>query len=171
MQGGKITWSVPFSAHKDAALAALRMIFSAMAFVRMALLFTVIFFSVRYALIRTWPEIEVHWIRVFLVCIGSMFMLAGMGCVAALSPPRITVSAKGVFVNNGQSGTWYFYKDMASIHIDDHATPFAVLCVSFLTGRPTAKYPIDPQVSLDDLRSTIERYRFGANDAVGRETA
>lgn len=163
MSGATITWFVPFPAHRKAALAELRRVFSILVLVRITLVFSAIFLLVRHALLHAFPGIEANWTEVYLTCIASMFALVGMGFLVALIPQGITVAAKGVFVQNGQSGAWHLYKDMAAIRVDESATPLPVLRISFQSGRAEATYPISPSVPLEDLQALIARYRFGTN--------
>ena len=155
-----ITWMVPFRAHKQKALAEIRKCFPVMAFVRISLVFTAVFFFVRYALRRSLPEIDANWIELYLICLASMLVLIACGSMVALTPPRITVSQKGVMVQQGQHCVWHRFKDMASIRVDESVLPLSLLRISLLTHRDEKAYPIDPAVSVEKLRTLIDRSRY-----------
>jgi hypothetical protein len=151
---------VPFRTHKQKALAEIRKAFPAASFVRITLLFTAVFIPIRYALPRWLPELDVNWIELFLISIVSMLVLIASTSLVAFIPPRITVSQKGVMVQEGQHCVWHLFKDIAAIRVDEEALPLPLLRISFLKQRDEKVYPIVPTVSAETLRTLIDGSRF-----------
>lgn len=160
MSDKSITWSVPFIAHRQVAIAEIKKIYPVMAFIRMTLLFTAIFIFVWWTLPRRIPNLDVNWVKLFFVCIGAMFALIATSCLVAFAPPQITVNERGIVVQQGNHCVLHLFKDMASIQVDERTSPLRVLRINFLTQKKEEIYPIAPTVSTEHLLMLIDRFRY-----------
>jgi hypothetical protein len=155
-----LSWSIPFSVHRQKAFREIREAFPPISFVRSIIVFTAIFFVIREILLRRFPLIEVEWLRLYMVSIASILVLVIPAALGALVPPRILLKTKGLVVQRGNSTVFYPFEKMASLCVDEHAKPFPVLRISFLTQQADLEFPVAPSIAIPQLQALTSERRF-----------
>lgn len=150
-----LSWSVPFSIHRQNAVQEIRRAFPAASLVRIPMVFTVIFLSIRFVLLKWLPELSVDWAKIYFTSLFGGSLLIGYCCLAAFSPPRISVTAKGIMVQAAQHCVLHRFADIASIRVDETTRPFATLKICFIGQHKNEEYPIAPTTPIAILTSQI----------------
>jgi len=155
-----LSWSIPFAIHKEKTIQEIKRAFPAIALVRIAIGFTVIFLHIRFLLPKWLPDLDVCWTQLYFVPMFGMGLVMGFLCLVSFFPPQISVTAKGIMIQTGQRCVLHRFTDIASIRVDETTKPFAMLKICFLGQQKDKEYPIAPTISIVVLTTTINELRF-----------
>jgi branched-subunit amino acid transport protein len=156
-----LAWYVPFSVHRAKAIGEIREAFPPVSFVRIIIVYTAIFVAIRTILLRRFPLIEVDWLSLYFISIASILAFVIPAALAALVPPRIALTERGVLVQQGNRPVFYPFAGIASIRIDENPKPFSLLRISFLEQQPEKEFPIATKISIQLLQEIITQRRLG----------
>lgn len=155
-----ISWYMPFAFHKQNAIQEIKRAFPAIAFFRIAIVYTVVFLPIRFLLPRWLPDLDADWTELYFVPMFGMGLLIGIICLASFIPPQISVTAKGIIIQTGQRCVLHRFTDIATIRVDETTKPFATLKICFLEQLKNKEYPIAPTIPINILTARINELRL-----------
>lgn len=151
----EISWWVPVTSQLKLAKLEFRRSFPLQVILRLTTACVVVFALVALCLPRWIPDLQFDWARGFVQCMAALAAIILACFVIMMVPPRVTVTAGNVVVQQGQSCRRFRRQDLAELRLVEGGGVCPILLLRTRSRNEPRLYPVARRVCLVSLRRLI----------------